>query len=220
MSGHDFTLSGARLSALACGALHWPAQGLLVVSDLHLGKSARRARQGGALLPPYETRETLDRLDTALQHTGAEMVICLGDSFDDLAAATDLPAPDRLRIAAMQAGRRWIWIEGNHDPGPVDLGGAHKAELTVAPLTFRHVASPDGCGEVSGHFHPKAALTVRGRQVTRPAFLIDTERVIMPAFGTYTGGLKSDAPALSRLMGRDAIAVLTGRVPQVMPMPR
>jgi len=151
MNGHGFTLAGADLIALASGALFWPAQSLLCVSDLHLGKSERRARLGEPPLPPYETRDTLARLEVDLKTSRATTVICLGDSFDDSAAAQALSEEEKLWIAAMQAGRRWVWIEGNHDPGPVELGGTHLAELPLPPITFRHIAQPGQSGEVSGH---------------------------------------------------------------------
>jgi DNA ligase-associated metallophosphoesterase len=147
-------------------------------------------------------------------------VLCLGDSFDDTDAAQALSDTDRLWVARLQAGRRWIWVEGNHDPGPVDLGGTHLAELPVPPLCFRHIANPSQSGEISGHYHPKATLRTRGRTLSRPCFLIDSDRVVMPAFGTYTGGLRSDAPALAGLMRPEALAVLTGAAARPMPMPR
>jgi len=220
MNGYHFTLAGVRLTALGSGALYWPDERLLCVSDLHLGKSERRARLGGAPLPPYETRDTLARLENDLVATGATTVICLGDSFDDRAAADALREDDKLRIAALQAGRRWVWIAGNHDPGPVDLGGTHLAELPLPPLTFRHIARPEQSGELSGHYHPKTTLRVKGRAITRPAFLIDSDRAVLPAYGTYTGGLYSHDAALQSLMRPEALAVLTGAVPRAVPMPR
>ena len=218
--GYDFTLAGAGLTALPSGALYWRAQDLLCVSDLHLGKAERSSRRGAHPLPPYETRDTLSRLEADLQRTSATTVICLGDSFDDTAAAHALPEDARLWISTLQAGRRWIWIEGNHDPGPVDLGGDHRHELPRPPLTFRHIARPDQSAELSGHYHPKARLRLRGRNLARAAFLIDAHRVILPAYGTYTGGLYSDNAALSGLMGPDAVAVLTGPRLHAVPMPR
>ncbi len=220
MNGHGFTLAGADLIALASGALFWPAQSLLCVSDLHLGKSERRARLGEPPLPPYETRDTLARLEVDLKTSRATTVICLGDSFDDSAAAQALSEEEKLWIAAMQAGRRWVWIEGNHDPGPVELGGTHLAELPLPPITFRHIAQPGQSGEISGHYHPKVTIRPRGRAITRPAFLIDSDKVILPAYGTYTGGLRSHDAALSTLMRPEALAVLTGPVPHAVPMPR
>lgn len=220
MSGYEFTLAGAQLVARGSGALFWPEQSLLCVSDLHLGKSERTARRGLGQLPPYETRDTLERLDGELEATGAKTVICLGDSFDDATAATSLSSDEKLWIARMQAGRRWVWIEGNHDPGPVDLGGAHLASLPLSPLTFCHIADTGQFGEVSGHYHPKAALKTRGRTLTRPCFLYDSDRLVMPAFGTYTGGLRSSEEVLVSLMRPEAIAILTGPNPSAMPMPR
>ena len=220
MNGYDFTIAGAMLTALPSGALWWTEQNSLTVSDLHLGKSDRLARRGGPMLPPYETRDTLTRLESDIHSTGATTVICLGDSFDDLAAAESLTEDESLWITRLQAGRRWVWIEGNHDPGPVSFGGTYLSELPVSPLTFRHVARTGASGEISGHFHPKASVHVRGRSITRRCFLYDTDRVILPAFGTYTGGLRSDNAVLSALMRPEARAILTGPVPQVIPMPR
>ena len=220
MDGHRFTLAGAALDALPSGALYWGACDLLCVSDLHLGKALRRVRRGAPPLPPYETRDTLARLERDLRRTGAGCVVCLGDSFDDSHAARDLPEAERLWIATLQAGRRWIWIEGNHDPGPVDLGGAHLSELHAAPLTFRHIARPGEAGEISGHYHPKMRLALRGQTISRAAFLIDDARVILPAYGTYTGGLSCADPALDELMRPGARAVLTGPAVHVLPMRR
>ncbi|MEM6275547.1 MAG: ligase-associated DNA damage response endonuclease PdeM [Pseudomonadota bacterium] len=220
MNVHSFTLSGAALEARASGALYWPAERMLVVSDLHLGKSDRIARRSGSLLPPYETRDTLGRLEGDIAATNAKTVICLGDSFDDLAAAESLDEEERLWLARLQAGRRWIWIEGNHDPGPVDFGGTHLAELVAPPLTFRHIAEAGATGEVSGHYHPKARLNARGRVITRACFLYDARRVVLPAYGTYTGGLSSHDEALRDLMEEGARAVLTGRQAHAIPMPR
>lgn len=206
--------------AFGSGALWWPDQSLLCVSDLHLGKSERIARRGGSVLPPYDTRDTLTRLTADLTRCNAGIVVCLGDSFDDAEAANALPEDERLWIAKLQAGRRWVWIAGNHDPGPLNLGGSHLAALPKPPLTFRHIAQSGSSGEVSGHYHPKATVTTRTKSITRPAFLLDADRVILPAFGTYTGGLSSNHQALATLMRPEAIAVLTGQSPQAIPMPR
>ena len=142
------------------------------------------------------------------------------NTFDDRAAADALPEAAKIWISALQAGRLWTWIEGNHDPGPVEMGGTHLAELPLPPLTFRHIARIGQSGEISGHYHPKTTLHVRGRTITRPAFLIDVDRVIMPAYGTYTGGLRSHAPELQSIKREETVAVLTGPVPRAAPMPR
>ena len=213
-NGHHFTLSGARLTALPSGALWWADEGVLTVSDLHLGKAERMARRGGALLPPYEVTDTLMRLESLLDSLSPATVICLGDTFDDTAAATALPLDAQDWLARLQAGRRWIWIEGNHDPGPVALGGAHMAETTLGPLTFRHIAEPAGKAEISGHYHPKA----RFRGLSRPCVLTDGNRAILPAFGTYTGGLSCTHPALASIMGPRACALLCGAAVHALPV--
>ncbi|SHJ33515.1 putative phosphoesterase [Shimia gijangensis] len=220
MNGVPFTLAGAQLIALGSGALWWEDRNILCVSDLHLGKSERTARRGGPSLPPYETRDTLTRLESDLRLTNAGTIICLGDSFDDRAAAEALPEQDRLWVSRLQAGRRWVWIEGNHDPGPIDLGGSHLAELPLPPLSFRHIAKPGKSGEISGHYHPKVQVQTRLRTISRPAFLFDSDRVILPAFGTYTGGLRSTDEALTKLMRPEARAIVTGQTPRLVAMAR
>ncbi|WP_424939573.1 ligase-associated DNA damage response endonuclease PdeM [Aliiroseovarius sp. S253] len=220
MQGFKFDFAGKRLVLLPSGALWWPDKSLLCVSDLHLGKSERIVRRLGDMLPPYETRDTLGRLEEDLRHTNTAIVVCLGDSFDDLRAAQNLPEAEMLWITRLMAGRRWVWIEGNHDPGPVEFGGTHLAELHEPPLYFRHIARDGASGEISGHYHPKARLHLRSGSVSRPCMLFDADRVILPAYGTYTGGLRSDDTTLSRLMRNEAIAVLTGTPPRPIPMPR
>ena len=142
MNGYDFNLCGAALTALPSGALWWAAERLLIVSDLHLGRSERYARRGGALLPPYETRDTLGRLDADMQITSPATVLCLGDSFDDTAAAGALDEGDLLWLTRLMAGRRWLWVEGNHDPGPLALGGTHLALHRARWVRFRATITP------------------------------------------------------------------------------
>ncbi|TYB84889.1 ligase-associated DNA damage response endonuclease PdeM [Oceaniovalibus sp. ACAM 378] len=218
MNAQPFTLAGHHLIARASGALYWPAQRLLCISDLHLGKSERIARRSGTLLPPYEVHDTLTRLESEITATEARHVVCLGDSFDDLDSMLSLPEDARLWLTRLMAGRDWTWIEGNHDPGPVTIGGTHRAALALDGLTFRHIASAQK-GEISGHYHPKAVLTPKGRQVSRPCFLIDSVRAILPAFGTYTGGLRWSDPVFGALMEPGARAYLTGAAVHVVPMP-
>jgi uncharacterized protein len=213
---HTLFFQGKTLHLLPSGGLYWPAQSLLAVSDLHLGKSERLARRGGLLLPPYETQATLEKLDRDLGATQAETVICLGDSFDDLAAAEGIEESARLWLIRLMAGRSWTWITGNHDPGPIEIGGSHRAELVLQPFTFRHIAEPGQSAEISGHYHPKARLAGQ----TKPCFLADAARLILPAYGIYTGGLRTDAAALTALMAKDALAILTGPRVLAIPMPR
>lgn len=217
MNGDTITLAGETLRPLPSGALFWPRRTMLVVSDLHLGKSERIARTGGTLLPPYDTTETLARLAADVDSTRPQTILCLGDSFDDPLSASALDRGQNAAIARLQEGRRWIWVEGNHDPGSCGPGGLRCPEHREGPLTFRHIAAPDTApGEVSGHFHPKARL----RGAARPCFLADEIRLMLPAYGAYTGGLCWSSPELQRLFAGPATAYLTGRRLIAVPMPR
>lgn len=211
MTSQPIILAGASLVAMASGALYWPERELLCVADLHLGRSERLARRGGTLLPPYETSATLDRLADEIKRLRPTRVVCLGDSFDDNAASQGLAEPDRSRLATLMAGSAWTWVAGNHDPVPVAIGGTCVPAAVLDPLCFRHAAQPDARpGEVSGHYHPKIRLPLGRRAIARRCFLHDSRRVILPAFGAYTGGLRADEPAFASLLGADARAILTG----------
>ena len=207
------------LVARPSGALWAPRLRLLAAADLHLGKAGRLARRGAALPPPYETAETLARLAAEVAALDPAAVVCLGDSFDDDAAAAALDAPARARIAAMADGRDWVWIAGNHDPVAPDLPGVAAAQHDAGGLRFRHIAAPQAApGEISGHYHPKATLTLRGRRIARRCFLHDRRRVILPAFGAYVGGLDATDAAFDPLLGANAWALLLG--PRVTAAPR
>jgi DNA ligase-associated metallophosphoesterase len=192
------TIAGVTLIADLSGALFWEEQRLLVVSDLHLEKGSSFAARG-VLLPPYDTVATLSRLGSVIARHDPRTVIALGDSFHDRDAHGRLSVPDRAAIAALQARRDWIWIAGNHDPAlPDDLGGVVASEVAVGGIVFRH--APTGAiGEIAGHLHPKARVATRGRSVERRCFAADGERVVMPAFGAYAGGLSIRDAAFAKI---------------------
>lgn len=199
----NLTFAGEGFQARPSGALYWPARRALIVADLHLGKSARMAARGGALLPPFETADTLAKLAADLAALPVAQVISLGDAFDDDAAPDALRATDRSALQAMAQGRDWLWITGNHDTRAAPGFGTVASDWHAGALVLRHIAGkgPD----ISGHYHPKARLAGR----SRPAFLIGADHLILPAFGTYTGGMDCDTDPLASLVG-PGLAVLIG----------
>ncbi|HET7849817.1 MAG TPA: ligase-associated DNA damage response endonuclease PdeM [Pseudolabrys sp.] len=176
------------LLADPAGALYWAEQGLLAVADLHLEKGSSFAARG-VLLPPYDTASTLERLARLITFYAPRCVIALGDSFHDGNGPARLADSDRAELLALQRGREWIWITGNHDPDPAEnIGGSFEAAVSIDALTFRH--EPTGQdGEIAGHLHPVARVSHRGRAVSRRCFAADKTRMVMPAFGAFTGGL-------------------------------
>jgi DNA ligase-associated metallophosphoesterase len=196
------TVCGIALAADCLGALYWVEEGLLIVADLHLEKGSSFARRG-QLLPPYDTTETLARLARLIAHYAPRTVVALGDNFHDGGGPARLSAEDRASLTALQRGRDWIWIAGNHDPDPAHgIGGTFAATLSLGALTFRHVPSreaPDG--EIAGHLHPVARVAQRGRAVSRRCFASDGAALVMPAFGAYTGGLNVRDRAFAAVFG-------------------
>ena len=206
----NVSISSVTFAADLSGALFWEEQRLLVVSDLHLEKGSSFAMRG-VLLPPYDTIATLGRLAAVISRHDPRIVIALGDSFHDRTAHGRLSAEDRDAVAALQAGRDWIWISGNHDPAlPRDLGGTVADEVAIGPITFRHEPTGAG-GEIAGHLHPKARVSTRGRSMERRCFACDGERAVMPAFGAYAGGLSIRDAAFAKIFPKNGfVAHLLG----------
>ncbi len=209
-------LAGERLLLDPAGALFWPAQRLLAVADLHLEKGSAAAMRG-ALLPPWDTRATLDRLAALLRRFQPQTVVALGDSFHDAGGSARLAASDAARLRLIAAAHRFVWVLGNHDPAPPEgIGGEAVAELALGRLTFRHEARHDvrlgpASGELCGHHHPKARVAARGGSIVRPCFVFDGRRLMLPAFGAYTGGLDVAEPPIAALFPRGGRVFLLGR---------
>lgn len=203
MNGYPLTFAGTKFVALGNGTLFCPDNAALILADLHLGKSERMARRGGALLPPFETHDTLSRLQGAIDETSAKQLFLLGDVFDDDAARETLGLQDRLLWQSIRSNNHFTILAGNHDP-------AAQSDAMIGAITLRHIAGkgPD----ISGHYHPKARL----KNTTRPAFLVGQEHLILPAFGTFTGGLLATDSQLVNLVGR-GICILTGPKPLAAP---
>jgi DNA ligase-associated metallophosphoesterase len=202
------------------GVLSFPDLGLLGVSDLHLEKGSSIARRG-ALIPPYDTAATLARLAEVIALYQPRIVVSLGDSFHDGWGAERLPGPFRETLEALIAGRDWFWIAGNHDPdAPADLPGDTVRELAVGALRFRHEPSKSHAeGEVAGHLHPCARIVQRGRSVRRRCFAGDGVRMIMPAFGAYTGSLNVLDHAYRDLFNRETLVAYMLGAGRVFAMP-
>ena len=201
-------LGGVELTADRAGVLVFESVRTLIVSDLHLEKGSSLARRH-ALLPPYDTRTTLRRLRLAIERLRPKTVIALGDSFHDPKGSERLCEEDRASLSALQKGRSWVWIAGNHDPElPPGLGGVRAQDWRHGGVTFRHEPSAQE-GEVAGHLHPCARVSRDGHCQRQPCFVFGAGRLIMPAFGAYAGGLNVLDPAIAGLFtGAPAVAVL------------
>jgi hypothetical protein len=205
-------VNGHTLVPDLSGALWWPARHTLIVADLHLEKGSSFAVRG-QFLPPYDTAATLARLEEAVARLRPAALVALGDSFHDRTAAERVCESDQARIRSLTASLDWLWIAGNHDPcPPADWGGRVAEEETLDGLVFRHEAEPGRPhGELSGHFHPKASVRVRGKRVSARCFVTDGRRLILPSFGAFTGGLDVLDPAVAGLFPHGFTAHLLGR---------
>jgi hypothetical protein len=204
-----FSFAGETFAATAGGALFWPSQQALLVADLHLEKASWFARLG-QFLPPYDSHATLTALAAEVQRTGATRLFCLGDSFHDRFGCERLPASARALLIDLTSRLDWTWIVGNHDPGFADhCGGRIEDEVELGGIILRHEAvRGEERPEISGHFHPKLRVHLRGRQVSRRCFVTSAKKIIMPAFGSLTGGLDAHHPEIMGSVGGNAAALV------------
>ena len=203
----QFRVNGARLIGDRSGAVYWPAADALIVADLHLEKGSAYAARGVAL-PPYDTTETLNRLDACLVRFAPSVLVLLGDSFHDTDWQQRMAPKDAARLVALSRQIKTVWVLGNHDPVlPAGLDGEACEAWDVTAdgsLHFRHepVGRSDAAfvrGEVAGHLHPCARVRQRGRVMRRRCFVEDTTRLVLPAFGALTGSLNVLHPAFDAL---------------------
>jgi uncharacterized protein len=198
-------LAGLDLIPDLSGALYVPDFKTLLVADLHLEKASNMAMRG-VMIPPYDTRASLALLEAAIEATTPERLVFLGDSFHDDDAASRIDGADWQRLCALAGRHETIWITGNHDPNPPkDVGGMIAASLVLGGITLRHEpqALGEGEAEICGHLHPGAAVSQRGKRIRRKCFIGDARRLIMPAFGSFTGALSISAAPFQALFAAE-----------------
>lgn len=201
-AGHDFL-------ALPEAALFWPARRALLVADLHFEKASWYARFG-QFLPPHDSHATLDAIEALVERTGARALWSLGDSFHDAGGVDRLDDVARTRILALTQRLDWTWITGNHDDNVTTMpGGRRVAEVELGGVWLRHEAQPgESRPEISGHFHPKLRLSLRGRHVSRRCFVGSATKLILPALGALTGGMDAGHGDIRRVVGPGAAALV------------
>lgn len=213
-------LGGVLVTALPEGALWVAGAKTLIVSDLHLEKGSSYALRG-QMLPPYDTHAALMKLTDLMLRLQPDIVVSLGDSFHDGGGPARMDARDRDLLRLLMSRCDWIWVEGNHDGRASEtLGGAVRDVLHIEALVLRHEPTAGAApGEIAGHLHPCAKVTGRGRSVRRRCFAFDGERLVMPAFGAFTGGLNLRDEAFAPLFPEGAIALVLGK-DRVLPAPQ
>lgn len=212
-----FSFANREMALLPGNALYWPEERALLVADLHLEKASFYARFG-QMLPPYDSRETLERVAVAIRLCGARRVFCLGDNFHDKAGAARLEPHAAGMLDALVRVVDWVWVAGNHDLGAVP-GGTALDEVEVAGMILRHEAvAGELRPELSGHYHPQLKVKARGRAIRRPCTVASESKLILPAFGALTGGMDAADPAIIQAMqparAVDALLGVQGRLVQ------
>lgn len=201
--GHKFLLHPS-------GVLFWPEKSLAIVSDLHLEKGSHFA-QRGFFLPPYDTQETLRKLHSALDALSPRQILVLGDTFHDSEGFSRLPTLERSMFDQLLHYDP-IWIMGNHDGDFVPEGFAVYKSLVMDGIIFHHEAKEGVPLEISGHYHPKVDIAHKNAFISRPCFIEDGNKMILPSFGAYTGGLSIADKSIARLFSNPRIYALGEKI--------
>lgn len=218
-SGAVLDFAGEEMVLTKSNALYWPKERTLLVADLHLEKGSWYAARG-SMLPPYDSRETLERLADTIKATDARRVITLGDNFHDNAGTCRLEPYAAGMLEGLIRSLDWVWVTGNHDEEmPRTFGAESFSELEVSGVILRHEAqSGETRPELSGHYHPKLRVAVRNRHIARPCAVVSrssagADRMIAPAFGAYTGGMDASSPEILKALSpaREIDAVLPAK---------
>jgi DNA ligase-associated metallophosphoesterase len=212
LGGLVVSLGAAEVVCRPSGALWLERAGVLIVADMHLEKGSSYAARG-QMLPPFDTGDTLGRLEAEAEALAPRILVFLGDSLHDADAESRLGARDGDRLRALAAGRTLVWLAGNHDrAAPRALPGESARSLSLGGLDLVHepAAGPVGA-EAAGHLHPCARVRGRGASVRRRCFVTDGERIVLPAFGAYAGGLNVRDAAFRALFRRPPIAAVLGK---------
>jgi len=208
----EFKLGDTLATALPEGAL-WVADAkTLIVSDIHFEKGSAYAIRG-QMLPPYDTHAALMKLTDLMLRLSPDIIVSLGDSFHDGGGPQRMDARDRDLLKLLMSRCDWIWVEGNHDGrAPETLGGAVREVLHIGSLVLRHEPTEGAApGEIAGHLHPCAKVSGRGRSVRRRCFATDGTRLVMPAFGAFTGGLNVCDDVYAPLFADGVTALVLGK---------
>lgn len=203
--------AGQRFEAHPCGALYWPQQDLLIISDLHFEKASGYAASYKTFLPPYDTRETLLKLEEICGKIKPATLLFLGDVYHDIGSISRMAPEEKAGFEALLGTHEVIWIEGNHDPGYAPPGLTVLSETKIEAIVFRHMASYSDEPEISGHYHPAVTIHHKGQRIRKACFAVSCQKLIMPSFGVLTGRLDITDGALEKVLGRNPEVYITGQ---------
>ena len=188
------TIAGETLNLLPERALWWPAQRVLWVADLHLGKAAT-FRALGQPVPSGTTAANLQRLSKLIAHYQPVQLVFLGDFLHAAQSRTTTLLAALADWRSAHAALACTLVRGNHD----SRAGDPPVELGIIVVDEPHPMGPfDACHYpqrqpdrmvLAGHVHPALTLQGAGRDRLRlPCFCLEAGQLVLPAFGEFTCG--------------------------------
>ena len=174
------------------GSVYWPDKKCLILCDLHLEKSSFFAKLGD-FLPPYDSFETLRKLKFSLTNLNVDRIVLLGDIFHDKEGINRLNKELQDYLESLCKSYEVIWLAGNHDGLIRPKFAKYCYKYKLDNIIFNHKSHKNTINEISGHYHPKTTLRLFKRKVSKPCFLISKEKIILPAYGSFTGGIDAES---------------------------
>ena len=171
-------------------ALFWQAQNAVIISDLHIGKTAY-FRKNGIPIPSDILEKDLERLSILIENFSAEQLLIVGD-FLHAGKNKDFELFEEWR--AKNSTLKIILIKGNHDIHKADF--LKHLDITIVdnslklePFTFIHEPLDSETEfSISGHLHPGVTVKLEKRKTVRlPCFRVSYNQLILPAFSEFTG---------------------------------
>lgn len=187
------TLHNERLTLMPERAVYWPARRTLFVADVHVGKAAA-FRALSVAVPDGNLADDLARLSCAIERTNAQHIVLLGDVLHAKHGRADHVLQQVAVWRTTHSHRQFLVVRGNHDlraGDPPDDWNMQcvDAPAMLAPYVLCHEPCESDAGTVlCGHVHPAFRLAGRGgMSATLPCFVIGARRMMLPAFGSFTG---------------------------------
>ena len=202
MHHKDIIFGGQKFSIFPNGELYWKDKKTLIISDLHFEKGSSYS-ESNQFIPPFDTIETLRQLTKFINAHAVESIIFLGDLIHDKLAFQRMAKKSKELFFEILENINCTLTVGNHDNLLFikDIGLNLAENIVIDGICFSHHPSIDQKFSVFGHYHPKVRLKINSRGIWTPCFILNEERLLMPSYGYYTGGLSIKNKEIQKLFG-------------------
>jgi len=206
MSSQLIKFANEEFYAHPSSALYWKRLNIIIVADLHLGKSISFAKQK-QFLPPYDTKETLAKLFKCINEFEPSKLIIVGDLLHDMFSVNSFQEKDHQDFNKYSKNTQFIWVKGNHDYD-IEINGFTKVlNYKVEEIIFNHIPIKSKNFQICGHYHPKVKISHKGKVIHKSCFVHNNKLLVLPSFGILTGGLSIYDEPITNILGNKNLSI-------------